>query len=126
MVASSDRLFGGLLRLFLVSSAALLPCRLRAQVLDFETLPDGSPVVDGMLISNQYNAPPYSVSFSLIGQPPSVGPRIAQVGTPMTAFQGPEGTSPCTTGSTRDDMPAPTAAVGCFFLTDDGQTPPAP
>lgn len=58
----------------------LLPRSSEGQLLTFETLPDGSPVEDRMVISNQYNVPPYFVSFELIGQPPTMGPRIAKGG----------------------------------------------
>ncbi|MFC1572932.1 FlgD immunoglobulin-like domain containing protein [Candidatus Eisenbacteria bacterium] len=93
-----------------------------AQVIDFETLPDGSPVTDGMVITNQYIVQPYGVTFELLGAPPGTGPRIAKVGPPMTAFVGPElANPPCgVTTPTTDDTPAAGEGVGCFFLTDDG------
>jgi hypothetical protein len=91
------------------------------QIVDFETLPDGSKPTDGMIISSQYNVAPYWVTFELIGGSPSVGPRMAKVGPPITAFVGVSRTSTCVTGGpTSDDMPASSEPVGCFFLTDDG------
>ncbi|MFH1311977.1 MAG: sulfatase-like hydrolase/transferase [Candidatus Eisenbacteria bacterium] len=38
-----------------------------SQTIDFETLPDGSPVTDGMLITDQYSDTPYGVTSEMIG-----------------------------------------------------------
>ena len=110
-------LFGiGVLSLLVASLPA------RGQIIDFETLPDGSPVVDGMFITDQYSGAPHGVSFSLIDATPGIGPQIARVGSPRTAFQGPPVDHPCDAGDTSDgDKPQLNEPVGCFFLTDDGQ-----
>jgi uncharacterized repeat protein (TIGR01451 family) len=92
-----------------------------AQVIEFETLPDGTPVTDGMLIRDQYDVDPYWVRFELVDADSTVGPRIAEVGPPMTAFQGPEVYSACSGENGYSDKPAPGEPVGCFFLTDDNE-----
>lgn len=92
-----------------------------ATVLDFETLPDGSPTTDNQQILDEYeNA--FGVTFELLGVDPSLGPRIAKVGDPQTAFQGvSRSNEECgVSGATRSDMPAEGQNVGCSFLTDDG------
>jgi hypothetical protein len=61
---------------------------------------------DNMLINSQYQT--LGVTFSVTG---GVGPRIARVGSPITAFWGP---------GPVHDQPAPGANVGQWFLTDDG------
>jgi len=112
MTASS---FGILLLLLLLTGLA------DVQVIDFETLPDGSPVSEGMLIHDQYNVAPYWVHFELVGQDPALGPRAANVGSPLEAFYRTTASSnECITGTTRHDMPTPGEPVGCYFLTDDG------
>ena len=85
-----------------------------AQVIDFESVPNGNPV-DGMTISTQFVAT-LGVSFSLEG---GGFPVLAEVGAPRTAFQG---------YNLLPDNPAPGTNVGSFFLTDDGAVsgPPAP
>jgi hypothetical protein len=86
-----------------------------AQAIDFETLPDGSPTTDQQTISNEYDVPPYGVSFEIVDSAGGhVGfPKLAKVGFPRTAFQG------CLNG---DDLPSPhgQTLVGQTFLTDDG------
>ena len=52
--------------------------------IDFETIPSGQ-LVDNMDIFDQYSDV-FGVSFSLEGGIPA---RLAKVGAPMTAFQGP-------------------------------------
>lgn len=91
-----------------------------AQVIDFESLPGGAPVTSGMVITDQYAVVPYRVTFSLVGADSTVGPRIADVGAPRTAFRGPVASNPCISGTSDEDMPASGESVGCFFLTDDG------
>jgi WD40 repeat protein len=86
-----------------------LPSQLAAQVIDFETLPDGTPTEDLQEICDQYAA--LGVTFSLLdrttGDP--VGcPLIAKTGDPKTAFSG------CT-GS---DLPRPGQGTGTSMLTD--------
>jgi len=80
---------------------------------DFEFVPGGAPV-DGLMISNQFQA---SLGISFIMENGTF-PQLAQVGPPKTAFNvfgGP-------------DLPAPGVDVGQFFLTDDGVvgSPPPP
>jgi hypothetical protein len=71
-------------------------------VIDFETLPDGSPVAEGDAITDQYAA--LGVTFSLVGSDDA--PVIAiEGGTATTAFVGPE---------TND---APTSPGGIASLT---------
>ena len=90
----------------------------------FEALPDGSPVTDGLLITDQYEGEPHYLRFEMIGAPDGVAPMVAAVGPPGTAFNlDHELTSACSpAGPTYEDMPLAAADVGCFFLTD----PPAP
>jgi uncharacterized repeat protein (TIGR01451 family) len=81
-----------------------------AQVIDFETLPDGSPTQDLQEISTQYSE--VGVTFSIIDQVTGefVGyPRVAKVGLPATAFRG----------CSEWDEPLPGYGVGSSFLTDD-------
>ena len=80
---------------------------------DFEFVPGDAPV-DGLLISNQFQA---SLGISFVMEDASF-PRLAQVGPPKTAFNGFGG----------PDQPAPGVDVGQFFLTDDGVvgSPPPP
>jgi hypothetical protein len=85
------------------------------QILDFETLPDGSPTTDMQVISTEYAGFPFGVTFEVVD--PVTGqflgyPRIAKVGPPRTAFQG------CGGGS---DNTVPNAGVCKSFLTDDDQ-----
>jgi hypothetical protein len=94
--------------------AAVLP----AQVIDFETLPDGSPLPGRTVISNQFAA--YGVTFQF--EDGSL-PRIARVhgsahGKP-TAFWGPPHNSTI-------NQPAAGQNVGINFLTDDGVVGPPP
>jgi len=96
------------------------------QTIDFETLPDGSPTTDGLLIHEQYDVAPYWIRFELIGADSSVGPRIARVGPPQTAFYGPPVYSACQAESSVEDKPAAEQGVGCFFLTDDNAGPNSP
>ncbi len=89
------------------------------QVIDFETLPDGTPATEGMLIHDQYA--PWGVTFQIIGLAPEQGPKVATVGAPKTAFLGPNRNAPScgiSTNSTADMMETG-QEVGCFFLTDD-------
>ena len=95
----------GALGLFLTSNIA------HAQAIDFETLPDGTPTTDQMLISDQYVAD-FGVRFDLVDPVTLVvvgSPQIAKIGNPRTAFNacGP-------------DTPNPGQGIGESFLTDDG------
>jgi hypothetical protein len=102
-----------------VSLLVSLTAAAQDQDIDFETLPDGTPVSDGMFITDAYMD--WGVTFELIGAAPGLGPRIAEVGPPRTAFLGVSRTVPeCgVNSSTQADTPAPGEEVGCFFLTDD-------
>jgi hypothetical protein len=86
-----------------------------AQIINFETLPDGSLPTDKMVISNQFLSA-FGVSFAFTN---GAFPRIAQVGLPRTAFySSPWGA----------DTPAPGQNCGTFFLTDNRgvNAPPPP
>lgn len=86
----------------------------KSQVIDFETLPDGTPTTDQMLISTQYEAAPFGVSFQLLSRVsgnPIGFPQVAKIGPPLTAFQG------CNNAG---DRPSEDAGVCASFLTDDG------
>lgn len=88
----------------------LIPSHLRAQVIDFETLPDGTPTTDEQTISDQYAA--YGVTFELLDRVTGeqVGlPRIAKAGPPRTAFAG------CYDA----DLPLSGQSLGTAFLTDN-------
>lgn len=104
---------------FLVALLSLFtPSLYSQQVIDFENLNlnEGDPIFD------QYGQGECGVRF-YIGDPANnQHPVLTRVGSPMIAFQGPTFTSApaCGTGITRDDMPDPSANVGCWFLTDDG------
>jgi streptogramin lyase len=88
----------------------LVPLHLHAQVIDFETLPDGTPTTDEQTISDEYA--PYGVTFELLdpntGDPVGL-PRIAKAGPPRTAFNG----------CYDFDLPDPGQGVGSTFLTDN-------
>ena len=90
----------------------LLVISTQGQTIDFEKVPGVAVPIDGMAISNEFQAT-FGVSFSLEG---GGFPVLAKVGAPLTAFSGPTG----------EDGPATNQNVGSFFLTDDGQTGPAP
>ncbi|UCF44229.1 MAG: hypothetical protein JSV99_04755 [Planctomycetota bacterium] len=82
-----------------------------AGVIDFETLPDGTPTYDGQTIFAEYEAV-YGVTFTLLnrntGEP--IGfPIIAKAGAPQTAFLG----------CSDYDAPLPMQGLGASFLTDD-------
>jgi hypothetical protein len=83
----------------------------QAQTIDFETLPSGAATTDNMLINAQYEAE-FGIRFSLVNQNgEKIGfPRIAKVGSPLTAFVSCQG----------DDTPDSGLGVGDSFLTDDG------
>ncbi len=86
------------------------------QVINFETLPDGTPTSDGQEISDQYEAA-FGVSFALLDHTtglPAGNPHIAKVGPPLTAFG-----SLCF----GEDTPIPGQGLGSSFLTDDGLDP---
>ncbi len=105
---------------------AFLASTASAYCIDFESLPDGTAITDKLLISDQYNCAPYWVSFSLAGADSSVGPKIAKVGPPKTAFGGPSVYSACSLEYSGSDKPAIGEDVGCFFLTDDEALSPNP
>ena len=74
-------------------------------VVDFETIPGGTPA-DGLVISDQFSG----AIFSIEG---GGSPVLAEVGGKITAFFGPP-------QQTLYDTIAPGADAGQFFLTDDG------
>ncbi len=74
--------------------------------IDFETIPNGQ-LIDDMDIFDQYSDI-FGVTFSLEGGVPA---RLAKVGPPMTAFQGPNNGA---------DQPAAGVDIGQYFLTDNG------
>jgi|ERR1043166_7570404 hypothetical protein len=85
------------------------------QVIDFESLPNGSLVTNRMVISNQF-LQPFGVSFRFEN---GTYPQIAQVGAPPTAFWGPP-------NNTSADRVVDGQNVGTNFLTDDGVIGEAP
>ncbi len=81
-----------------------------AQVIDFDSLPGGSPTADQQFISDEYVAD-FGVRFDLVDPndlTPIGSPRIAKVGAPQTAFT-----------SCGPDTPVSDQGVGTSFLTDD-------
>ncbi len=74
--------------------------------IDFESIPNGD-LIDDMDIFDQYSDV-FGVTFSLEGGIPA---RLAKVGAPMTAFQGPNNGA---------DTPAAGVDIGDYFLTDNG------
>jgi len=97
--------------------------------IDFETLPNGTPTTDSMLIYDQYSNP---IGVDYVGvtlylsddgvNPNGNFPRIAKVGSQLTAFHGPEITAPeCgVVIPTYQNMPATDYQdlVECSFITD--------
>ena len=82
------------------------------QVIDFETLPGGTPTVDLQEISNEYSV--YGVTFTLLDRVtglPMGFPRIVKAGDPATAFSG------CYYA----DTPLPHHDLGESFLSDGTQ-----
>ncbi|MBK9303707.1 MAG: T9SS type A sorting domain-containing protein [bacterium] len=80
-----------------------------AQVIDFETLPGGTPTTDQQVIDTQFA--PFGVTFSLLDRTtglPIGAPRIAKTGLPLTAFEG------CIAA----DTPLSHLDFGRSFLTD--------
>jgi len=95
-----------------VAAALMLSSgRAQATLIDFETIPGGTPS-EGLVISDQFLATA-GVSFALEG---GGFPVLAEVGSPTTAFQP-------------SDTPAAGQGTGSFFLTDTGSlggtNPPA-
>lgn len=94
---------------------------LRAQIIDFEKLPNGNNTVGGMLISNQYAAA-FGISFQFAdGSFPVIRRVGGNINGNPTAFYGwPNDTS--------DNGPAPGQNVGICFITDDDvvNAPPPP
>lgn len=89
-------------RFFALTFLLLTIClNARADTVTFEAIPGGMPV-DGMTIDNQFQAD-FGVTFSLEG---GGAPILAQVGGPLTAFQGFNGLP---------DTPAPGTNTGSFF-----------
>ncbi|MFO1499294.1 MAG: hypothetical protein U1G07_13010 [Verrucomicrobiota bacterium] len=85
--------------------------------IDFETLPDGTPPVREMIISNQFQVA-YGVTFRLDdGTPGGAWPRLAEAGGTTLAFIGPRGMG---------DQPAAGQDVGRFFLADAIRSTPRP
>jgi len=105
--------------LFLMVVSSFLLGTAMGQTINFETLPGGGAISDGMLIHDQFNVSPYWVTFELLGVSPETGPKIARVGPPLTAFYGQRVTSDCSGEDTIADKPGINEPVGCFFLTDD-------
>jgi hypothetical protein len=99
-----------------------------AQVIDFESIPGQGIPIDNQLISNQFESG-FGVTFVLLENDgtvadPSIGPRIAGVGGPKTAFVGPTRNPDCDqSGATTNDTPADLVRSGCWILTDDGVHP---
>jgi len=94
----------GLFSIILVCNVAV------GQVIDFETLPDGTPTYDEQQISNEYEA--YGVIFEMLDKntgDPIGFPHIAKAGLPQTAFQG----------CHNEDTPLSGQGLGESFLTDD-------
>jgi sugar lactone lactonase YvrE len=92
-----------------VALAMVSPASIRAQVIDFETLPGGSSTTDQQLISTEYQS--LGVTFSLLDRVsglPIGSPRIAKAGLPQTAFEG----------CYAPDTPYPYLGLGESFLTD--------
>jgi hypothetical protein len=109
---------------FILALAALnfAPGHLGAQTITFETLPDGSPLAGGTVISNQFAATPYGVSFRFEdGSYPVIRRVGGNINGKPTAFKG----YPNDTGY---NTPAPGQNVGTNFISDDAQVdaPPAP
>ena len=66
--------------LFLMVVSSFLLGTAMGQTINFETLPGGGAISDGMLIHDQFNVSPYWVTFELLGVSPETGPKIARVG----------------------------------------------
>jgi hypothetical protein len=101
---------------------ALVSGDLPAQTITFETLPDGSPLSGGTIISNQFAVAPYGVSFQFEdGSYPVIRRVGGNINGKATAFKG----YPNDTGY---NTPAPGQNVGTNFLSDDAKVdaPPAP
>jgi len=92
-----------------IASLALLAMSIQTQaaIIDFESIPGVGVPIEGLIISDQFEASD-GISFALEG---GGNPRIAQLGSPTTAFKGHGGVG---------DTPAPGQGTGSFFLTDDG------
>ena len=86
--------------------------------IDFENL----GLQEGDQIFDQYDdGGPCGVRFYLGDPSLNVHPTLARIGYPGVAFVGPYNSQPpCNAFSGTDDMPDPSAGVGCWFLTDDG------
>ncbi len=97
---------------------------LTAQTIDFETLPNGSPMSVATVVSDQFKVAPFGVSFRFTdGSFPvirKVGGFNSSTGKPSAFYGWPNGTG--------NNTPAPGQNVGKFFLTDDRSVndPPPP
>lgn len=73
--------------------------------IDFESIPLAIPS-EGLVIDNQFE-PSFGLTFVLEN---GTAPRLAEVGSPTTAFGSAYG----------NDTPAPGVDMGSYFITDDG------
>jgi hypothetical protein len=126
MAPEASTLSPGVRSTFLIGLASAgvlcLPGSLWAQTITFETLPDGSPLAGGTVISNQFAVAPYGVSFQFEDSSYPVIRRVGgNINGKATAFKG----YPNDTGF---NTPAPGQNVGTNFISDDAQVdaPPAP
>ena len=91
--------------------------------IDFEP-GNGFNPTDQMPVDNNFFSGAYGVTFHL-NSPSGPPPVMAKVGGDITAFQGPNPTTPLydgcpeVDGNTFNDMPAFGEDAGCWFLTDD-------
>jgi len=102
--------------------------------IDFETLPDGTPTTDGMIIYDQYRSK-YGVTFWRFDgtQTQTTHPQIARVGAGVnepTAFYGDNIVNIGCNVLIPTEFNMPLVEwqdrVGCMFLTDDGVVGPNP
>lgn len=109
-----------------MATALLLLCffNLSGQdLIDFEDLNVDFGLQESDLVFDQYAKGDCGVRFYLGDPANNQYPTLAQVGAPRIAFEGPNLASPaCNSGITQDDMPLANQGVGCWFLTDDGNT----
>ena len=85
----------------------------QAELIDFESVPGVGTPSEGLIISDQFETS-NGITFALEG---GGNPRIARIGSPATAFEGPDSDG---VPNQAGDTPAQNQGIGTFFLTDDG------
>lgn len=105
-----------------LATIAIFTVAAQSQIIDFETLPNGNPSLDGVPLGSAYawgsGASANSVSFSLVHTTTSIvaSPRFEEVGGTTANGVGFQSTN--SWNNQNYDTPATQGAMGQFFLTN--------